>query len=55
MSKQTNCVGCDESPGSITMKGSVLVSKMFEDVTGLKGKTLGLNGYDPKFDSIILK
>ncbi|KAG5676497.1 hypothetical protein PVAND_006328 [Polypedilum vanderplanki] len=38
MSKQTNCVACDESPGSINMKDSVLVSKMYQEVTGLKIK-----------------
>lgn len=38
MSEQTNCVACDGSPGCISMQGSVLVSKMYQDVTGLKGK-----------------
>ena len=38
MSNQMNCVACDESPGPISMQSSGLVSKMFSDVTGLKGK-----------------
>lgn len=37
MALQVNCVGCDELPGCISMHTSVLVSKMFEEVTGLKG------------------
>lgn len=37
MTHQINCVGCDESPGCILMQSSILVSKMFQEVTGLNG------------------
>jgi hypothetical protein len=38
MSEQVNCVGCDEEPGVLAIKTSVLVTKMFTEITGLNGK-----------------
>lgn len=38
MSNQTNCIACDETPGTMSMQSSGLISKMYTDVTGLKGK-----------------
>lgn len=33
-----NCCGCDEEQGNIKIQSSILVSKMFLEVTGIKGK-----------------
>lgn len=35
MFEQRNCIGCDEEPGKLLIKSSVLFSKMFMEVTGL--------------------
>lgn len=34
------CIGCDEEPGNLTLGSSNLFSKMFCDITGLKGMRL---------------
>lgn len=55
MTNQINCVGCDESPGSILMQSSVLLSKMFEEVTGIKGRIKNLWLFNKNKQKKVLK